>query len=96
MTFEEYTRTIAKARTMNGSLVAERAACDVLRTLGRRRWTDGRLETRVARTGVCQPIVSFCLAALPARQLRCLAEHPAGYLAELRAELPVVGLGQGT
>ena len=81
---------------MNGSLVAKRAACDVLRTLGRRRWTDGRLETRVARTGVCPPIVSFCLADLPALQLRCLAEHPAGYLAELRAELPVVGLGQGT
>jgi hypothetical protein len=78
---------------MNG---AERAACDVLRALGRRRWTDGRLETRVARTGAGRPIVSFCLAALPARQLRCLAEHLVRYLAELRAELPVVGLRQGT
>ena len=42
------------------------------------------------------PIVSFCLAVLPARQLRCLAEHPVGYLAELGAELRVVGLWQGT
>ena len=81
---------------MNGSLVAERAACDVLRALERRRWTDGRLETRVARTGVGRPMVSLCLAVLPARQLRCLAKHPVRYLAELRAELPVVGLGQGT
>ena len=81
---------------MNGPLVAERASCDVLRALGRRRSADGRLEIRVARTRVCQPIVSFCLAALPARQLRCLTEHPVGYIAELRAELRVVGLGQGT
>ena len=28
--------------------------------------------------------------------LRRPAEHPVRYLAELRAELPVVGLGQGT
>jgi hypothetical protein len=66
---------------------------------------SGHLDADVERTavwkprvaiGVCQPIVSFCLAALPARQLRCLAEHPVRYLAQLRAELPVVGLGQGT
>ena len=50
----------------------------------------------MTRTRACQPGVSLCLAALRARQLRCLAEHPAGYLAELRAELPVIGLGQGT
>jgi len=81
---------------MNGSLVAERASCDVLRALGRRRSADGRLETRVAPTRVCRPVVSFCLAALPARPLRWLAEHPVGYLAELGAELRVVGLGQGT
>jgi hypothetical protein len=79
---------------MNESLVAERASCDVLRAPGR------RLEPTAAwkpawRTRVCQPIVS-CLAALPARQLRCLAEHPVGYLAEIGAELRVVGLWQGT
>jgi HxlR-like helix-turn-helix len=36
------------------------------------------------------------LPARPARQLRCLAEHPVGYPAELAAELRVVGLWQGT
>ena len=81
---------------MNGPLVAERASCDVLRALGRRRSADGRLETGVAHTRACQPTVSFYLTALPARQLRCLAEHPVGYLAKLGAELWVVGLGQST
>jgi hypothetical protein len=71
---------------MNGSLVAEPAACDVLRSPGSSRGV----------ACVRQPVVSFCLATPPAGRLRCLAEHPVRYLAELRAELPVVGLGQGT
>lgn len=62
-----------KARTMNGSLVAERAACDVLRAPGRRRWTGGRLETRVAQSASASP-------SCPCAWQLC---QPAGYAAWL-------------
>src|SRR5213592_4148446 len=52
--------------------------------------------SRRAETVSFSPSGPVSLAVLPALQLRGLADHLAGYLAEFRAELRVVGLRQGT